>query len=156
MFFCSVQLQPKPSSPNPDTVANRAQLERIRRINGLLIGLVRGDSTQRAPHVRIKNLQAIHVASINPAEPAKTKALAKFQKRSRKKERAEKKNLPFTWRPLEVGSLIAVLGINPVRINRAGHIILLHDYTIEVDKSLGNHVQPLVCQTFRFLLVSVP
>jgi hypothetical protein len=73
MFFCSVQLQPKPSSPNPDTVANQAQLKRIRRINGLLIGLVRGDSTQRAPHVRIKNLQAIHVASINPAEPANTK-----------------------------------------------------------------------------------
>lgn len=66
------------------------------------------------------------------------------------------KNLPFTWRSLEIDSLIALLGIDPMRINRMGHIIILHDHAVTPNKCLCNHVRPLVRKPLRFLLVSVP
>lgn len=41
----------------------------ILRQNRLFVRLIRRDSSQRASHVRVENLQSVHVASINPTEP---------------------------------------------------------------------------------------
>lgn len=49
-------------------------LVRILRRDGLLIGLVRRDGSQRAAHVRVENLESVDIAGIDPSEPKQTLA----------------------------------------------------------------------------------
>src|SRR4051794_10303493 len=65
-------------------------------------------------------------------------------------------NIPFAGSALKVCTLVSILGINPMRVNRPSDIVLLDNDTIEINKGLGDHVHPLVRQPLRVLLVSVP
>lgn len=46
-------------------------LKRALRFDGSAVCFVRGDGPQRASHVRVENLEAVHVAGVDPTEPAR-------------------------------------------------------------------------------------
>lgn len=100
--------------------------------------------------MRVKNVQSIDIAGIDPAEPAMSPLAF-----SMPINRIGSLNLPFTWCPLEIGTLVSVLGIDSVRVDRPSHIIFLDDNAIKVNESLGDHVKPLIRQSLCLFLVPI-
>ena len=57
---------------------------------------------------------------------------------------------------LEVATLISVLCIHFVWVDRSGDIVLFHHDPVEIDKRFGDHVKPFIRKSFGLFLESIP
>ena len=74
--------------------------------------------------------QPIHVGCVHPAESLSCHAL-------------------------EVTTLIAILSLDLMRVDRPGHIVFLNHNPVEIDKGLGDYVEPFVRQALRFFVKAI-
>lgn len=63
--------------------------------------------------------------------------------------------IPFSCNTSKIQPLVSILCVNTVRVDRAGHVIFLHDYTIVIYEGFCNHVEPTVSKTLCFFLVAI-
>jgi hypothetical protein len=75
-------------------------------------------------------LQTIDVACVDPSESVIVSEIY-WQGREI--------NLPFSSNTLEVKALVAILGINAMRINSSSDIVFLNNNAIIVNERLGHH-----------------
>ena len=64
-------------------------------------------------------------------------------------------SLTFLSHAFEIAPLISILRINFVGVDRSSDIVLLDYDPIEIDKGLGNHVEPFVRKSLGLILESI-
>lgn len=64
-------------------------------------------------------------------------------------------SLTFFSNAFKIAPLVSILRINFVRVDRSSDIVFFDYDPIEIDKGLGNHVEPFVRKSLGLVLKSV-
>jgi hypothetical protein len=137
---------------------NSFRFKRLRRLGDDLIlqvhlrrlvkGVPRCHGTQCSLHMSIHDLQPNNITGVGPAKSMKESAHHPLL-------RVVFAFLPFSWHTSNIPSLIAIFGVNFVRVKLPRYVVLLNNYSIVIVECLDHHEQPFVGQSPRFIVIAV-